>query len=56
VGIRRVLGSHQQLTHARKRGTVALAGRPSMDLKPATWSSILRQAGICHRVPPGSDA
>ena len=42
----RVRGSHRQLHHPTKPGTVTVAGHPSRDLAPATLKSILRQAGI----------
>lgn len=42
----RTRGSHRQLRHPTKRGTVTVAGRASRDLAPGTLKSILRQAGI----------
>jgi len=39
-------GSHRQYKHAVKKGRVAIAGHPSMDLDPKTQNSILRQAGL----------
>lgn len=39
-------GSHRQLQHAHKPGTVTLAGKPSVDMPPGTLASILKQAGI----------
>lgn len=42
----RVRGSHRQLQHPRKPGTVTVAGKPSKDLPPGTWRSILRQSGL----------
>jgi len=39
-------GSHRQLEHPSKRGTVTVAGKPSLDLKPKTERSILRQAQL----------
>ncbi|MCY4615374.1 MAG: type II toxin-antitoxin system HicA family toxin [Chloroflexi bacterium] len=42
----RMRGSHRQYRHPMKPGTVTIAGRPSKDLSPATWSSILKQAGL----------
>lgn len=40
----RTTGSHRHYQHPTKPGTVTIAGRPSKDLAPGTWSSILRQA------------
>ena len=42
----RTRGSHRQYRHADRPGRVTIAGRPSRDLPPGTWRSILRQAGI----------
>ncbi len=42
----RVAGSHRQYKHPAKRGTVTIAGRPSKDLAPGTWNSIIKQAGL----------
>jgi predicted RNA binding protein YcfA (HicA-like mRNA interferase family) len=39
-------GSHRQFHHPVKRGTVTVAGKPSEDLDPKTYASILRQAGL----------
>lgn len=39
-------GSHRQLQHAQRPGTVTLAGKPSVDLPPGTLASIIKQAGI----------
>jgi predicted RNA binding protein YcfA (HicA-like mRNA interferase family) len=41
----RQTGSHRQLRHAIKAGTVTVAGAPHHDLHPKTASSILKQAG-----------
>ncbi len=38
-------GSHRQLKHPDKSGTVTVAGHPHDDLHPATLRSILKQAG-----------
>lgn len=32
-----------------KPGTVTVAGHPSDDVKPGTWNSILKQAGLKER-------
>lgn len=42
----RTCGSHRQLHHATKLGTVTLAGKPSLDVPPGTRNSILKQAGL----------
>jgi predicted RNA binding protein YcfA (HicA-like mRNA interferase family) len=39
-------GSHRQLQHPTKRGTVTVAGKQSLDLDPKTEKSILRQAQL----------
>ncbi len=39
-------GSHRQFKHPVKSGTVTLAGHPSDTLRPGTYKSILRQAGL----------
>ena len=40
----RVKGSHRQLKHPARKGTVTVAGQPGMDLHSGTLKSILRQA------------
>jgi predicted RNA binding protein YcfA (HicA-like mRNA interferase family) len=42
----RVKGSHRQFHHAAKRGTVTVAGKPSIDIPPGTLNSALKQAGL----------
>ena len=42
----RIRGSHRQLQHPRKPGTVTVAGKPSVDVPIGTLNSILRQAGL----------
>ena len=42
----RTRGSHRQLKHSTKLGTVTVAGKPSLDLPPGTLNSILKQAGL----------
>ncbi|HEY8335143.1 MAG TPA: type II toxin-antitoxin system HicA family toxin [Tardiphaga sp.] len=42
-------GSHRQYKHLLKRGRVTVAGRPSDDLAPGTFASILKQAGLKER-------
>lgn len=44
--IARQRGSHRQLTHPMKPGTVTVAGHPSDTLKPKTYLSILERAGL----------
>ena len=39
-------GSHRQYKHPWKSGRVTIAGKPSEDLSPGTWNSILKQAGL----------
>ena len=39
-------GSHRQFKHAAKPGRVTIAGKPSDDLAPGTYNSILKQAGL----------
>ncbi len=45
----RTVGSHCQLKHPVKPGTVTLAGKPSVDIPPGTLNSILKQAGLRER-------
>lgn len=42
----RTKGSHRQLKHPSKRGTVTVAGKPSVEVPPGTLNSILKQAGL----------
>lgn len=44
-------GSHRQYKHPRKPGRVTIAGKPSDDLPPALWKSILIQARLLWRTP-----
>jgi len=39
-------GSHRQFKHGLKPGRVTIAGKPSDDLSPGTFASILKQAGL----------
>ncbi|MCC7474019.1 MAG: type II toxin-antitoxin system HicA family toxin [Pirellulales bacterium] len=39
-------GSHRQLQHMAKPGTVTVAGKPGDELHPKTAKSILKQAGL----------
>ncbi len=42
----RTKGSHRQYRHPVKPGTVTIAGKPSDDLPPGTWNSILKQSQV----------
>jgi predicted RNA binding protein YcfA (HicA-like mRNA interferase family) len=42
-------GSHRQFKHPVKPGRVTVAGKPSDDLAPGTFNSILKQAGLKER-------
>ena len=42
----RTRGSHRQYKHPDKPGTVTVAGKPSLDMPPGTFNSILKQAGL----------
>jgi predicted RNA binding protein YcfA (HicA-like mRNA interferase family) len=42
----RTRGSHRQLHHPTKPGTVTIAGHPSVDMPPGTLNSVLKQAGL----------
>ncbi len=44
--VERTKGSHRQLKHPRKKGTVTVAGKPSVDIPSETLKSILKQAGL----------
>lgn len=44
--IQRTRGSHRQLRHPRKRGTVTVAGKSGVDVPRGTLNSILKQAGL----------
>lgn len=39
-------GSHRQLHHPTKPGTVTVSGHPSDDIHPDTLKSILQQSGL----------
>jgi histone acetyltransferase (RNA polymerase elongator complex component) len=52
-------GSHRQFKHPTKPGRVTVPGKPSDDLAPGTFNSVLKQAGlklVVHLMPdlPGS--
>ncbi len=42
----RTRGSHRQYRHPDKPGTVTVAGKPSDDLPPGTWNSIMKQSRL----------
>lgn len=42
----RTRGSHRQLRHPLKTGTVTLSGHPSDTVHPKTLKSVFRQAGL----------
>jgi len=42
----RTKGSHRQYRHAKKPGTVTIAGKPGLDIPPGTLNSILKQSGL----------
>jgi predicted RNA binding protein YcfA (HicA-like mRNA interferase family) len=42
----RQTGSHRQFHHAKKSGTVTIAGSPSEEMPKGTLSSVLKQAGL----------
>jgi predicted RNA binding protein YcfA (HicA-like mRNA interferase family) len=44
--IDRTRGSHRQLVHPIKPGTVTISGHPSDDVHPKTLKSVRRQAGL----------
>ena len=39
-------GSHHQFHHPSKSGTVAVSGKPSVEVPPGTLNSVLKQAGL----------
>jgi predicted RNA binding protein YcfA (HicA-like mRNA interferase family) len=39
-------GSHRQFKHPVKKGRVTITGKPSQDLAPGTFNSLLKQAGL----------
>jgi len=42
----RTKGSHRQMKHPRKKGTVTVAGKPSLEIPVGTLKSIYKQAQI----------
>jgi predicted RNA binding protein YcfA (HicA-like mRNA interferase family) len=47
----RTKGSHRQYRHPVKPATVTIAGKPNLDVPPATLNSILKQAGLKGQQP-----
>ena len=47
----RTRGSHRQLHHPTKPGTVTVSGHPNDDVHPKTLKSVLRQAGLEDQEP-----
>ena len=39
-------GSHRQFRHPEKPGKVTIPGKPSEDVGPKLWASIMNQAGL----------
>jgi predicted RNA binding protein YcfA (HicA-like mRNA interferase family) len=39
-------GSHRIFQHPTRPGIVVIAGKPSAELKPGTWSEVQKQAGL----------
>lgn len=39
-------GDHRQYLHPIKKGKVTVDGKPSDDVHPKTWRSMLAQAGL----------
>jgi predicted RNA binding protein YcfA (HicA-like mRNA interferase family) len=42
----RTRGSHRQLKHPSKSGTVTVAGEAGVDIPPGTLDAVLKQAGL----------
>jgi predicted RNA binding protein YcfA (HicA-like mRNA interferase family) len=42
----RTRGSHRQFHHSTKKGTVTVAGKPSVDVPAGTLNSVLKQAKL----------
>ncbi len=45
----RTRGSHQQMKHPVKKGTVTVAGKPGLEIPAGTLKSILKQAKLEDR-------
>ncbi len=44
--VERTRGSHRQLVHSAKTGTVTVSGHPTDDVHPKTLKSVLKQAQL----------
>jgi predicted RNA binding protein YcfA (HicA-like mRNA interferase family) len=44
--LKRMRGSHRQLKHPTKSGTVTVSGKSNIEIPPGTLNSILKQAGL----------
>ena len=44
--LNRTKGSHRQLKHPVKSGTVTVSGKESVEIPPGTLNSILKQSGL----------
>lgn len=44
--VERTRGSHRQLVHSTKLGTVTVSGHPSDDVHPKTLKSVFKQAQL----------
>ena len=42
----RTRGSHRQLRHPSKSGTVTVAGKPGLEVPKGTLNAILKQSGL----------
>ena len=42
----RMRGSHRQLRHPTKSGTVTVAGKPGVEVPKGTLNAILKQSGL----------
>jgi predicted RNA binding protein YcfA (HicA-like mRNA interferase family) len=44
--LERTRGSHRQLRHPAKPGTVTVSGKPGDEMAPGTLNNVLKQAGL----------
>ena len=44
--VARTRGSHRQLKHPFKSGTITVAGKPGVDMPKGTLHVVLKQAGL----------
>ena len=49
--LERTRGSHRQLVHSTKSGTVTVSGHPADDVHPKTLKSVLKQAHLDEDEP-----